>query len=911
MGGGASRKRRRYAAGASPRPLTVTEVARALDDIVPAKLRVRRRRSYDSPDLGLVAFDVEDQDAILGERYRMLRVDGVVACAGCSPAALAVAEDMRSNRAVCVKMIDARRMRGGLGVDADADAAAFGAPPVAALREIAVLRQLGRHHRNIASVLDSVYCPSARILFLIMPLPERGSLARLVEVAGPLPAPRARHIFAQLLDGVQFLHDNGMAHGGLHPGAILVGEDRNADAADAAAYNDEPRLIDFGMNWTWRGDANTTTTKTKTRKTQKHQNSSNEEDAAEARYSHVSHQIRLTLAGTPAFASPEVLAKNKQTSRRNSLLPRPLQRGDVPSDAWSLGCLLVFLLRGRPPFGSLADTGRATLLARIKSGSMTSCLDTGNELASDLAVRLLQKSPGKRMTPAQAMVHPWMVLANRQPQQQQQQQPPPPPQRRLPAPSADEVREAVRSPKQAGQAALQVATEAARVRRVSATQLGAVARGSVTRMRMKPVMDAQRAPPKCSDAQNGGSDGGGDGGDGGDGGNSPDHNRMMMHRAASAPSMTGSSSKSKRRKKGPRLTLGAAGGGDEALVQMLSSPKTPEERIARYVRVSVKLGAGTDRGRDVLKGQIEAKLLVPPLLHSMVGDGAHPDGLREEMNGPTPTSNWLVRDHIMVGECPGALQADPDAGGGNSSSGAVRSVKERKARTLQELDALKAAGITRFFSMETAAEEAVGKPCHYSTLLSKAWRSRSSSSSSSSSPLSLLSPSSAGALLSPQPPVTPQALKRANSFRTNSLSSMSSQGGPLTPAASSRRRMRSRGESVGALNVPTVTRWAPRSAAAEDTEECLSDEALLSLVDGVLENLLLGEVCFVHGGRLGLVGVAGSVLLGKLYGIGADEAMQWSRRLRGTRAVGAAGAMWPEQTAQVRRLLDGPADGKV
>jgi hypothetical protein len=80
------------------------------------------------------------------------------------------------------------------------------------------------------------------------------------------------------------------------------------------------------------------------------------------------------------------------------------------------------------------------------------------------------------------------------------------------------------------------------------------------------------------------------------------------------------------------------------------------------------------------------------------------------------------------------------------------------------------------------------------------------------------------------------------------------------------------------------------------------DAALRELAEVLLARLAAGGVVYVHGGGGG--GLV-AVLLGRLYGLPAEEALAYARALHGARAdgEGVAAPRSAAQVAQVRRLL--------
>jgi calcium-dependent protein kinase len=101
-------------------------------------------------------------------------------------------------------------------------------------------------------------------------------------------------------------------------------------------------------------------------------------------------------SGTPVYMAPEVV----------------LQEYDEQADVWSVGILLYQLLTGRFPFWedirnlSLQQVWQAILSQRIDMGAPE--LRKVSPAAKDLLTGLLERDPDSRLTPKQALDHPWV-----------------------------------------------------------------------------------------------------------------------------------------------------------------------------------------------------------------------------------------------------------------------------------------------------------------------------------------------------------------------------------------------------------------------------------------------------------------------------------------------------------------------
>jgi serine/threonine protein kinase len=156
------------------------------------------------------------------------------------------------------------------------------------------------------------------------------SLAEAVAVAGPLPPVSVWKLAGGLVEALQAIHSCGLVHRDLKPANVLLALDG-------------PRVIDFGIA---RAAENTAMTSAG------------------------------MIVGTPSFMSPE--------QARDA-------RVGPPSDVFSLGCVIVFAVTGRGPFGS---GPQATLLYRVVHAPPV--LDEAPGGLRELAAACLAKEPADR-----------------------------------------------------------------------------------------------------------------------------------------------------------------------------------------------------------------------------------------------------------------------------------------------------------------------------------------------------------------------------------------------------------------------------------------------------------------------------------------------------------------------------------
>jgi eukaryotic-like serine/threonine-protein kinase len=156
-------------------------------------------------------------------------------------------------------------------------------------REAQLAAQLA--HPAIVPIYD--FDSRGNVAWYTMELAEAGSVAELLQRAGPRPLPELAPQVDLVLDGLAAAHSIGVVHRDLKPENIVIDRYRRW------------RIADFGIANIWG------------------------QDPADA-------------GGTPAFAPPEQLLGEPQ---------------DTAADCYSLAAIVYFALSGKPPFGDTEVRG--------------------------------------------------------------------------------------------------------------------------------------------------------------------------------------------------------------------------------------------------------------------------------------------------------------------------------------------------------------------------------------------------------------------------------------------------------------------------------------------------------------------------------------------------------------------------
>lgn len=225
-------------------------------------------------------------------------------------------------------------------------------------RELEVLRKL--NHPKIVRLKG--FYEDEEFYYLLMEFVSGGDLMDFVAAHGSVGEDAGREITRQVLEGVKYIHSQGISHRDLKPDNILIEQD-------------DPVLVkitDFGL------------AKVQGKGT-----------------------FMKTFCGTLAYVAPEVIA-GKGNAEENE------KRNEYSSlvDMWSMGCLVYVILTGHLPF---SGSTQEQLYKQIRNGSYhegpLKDFRISDE-ARDFIDTLLQVDPNSRPTAQKALEHPWIKMGH-------------------------------------------------------------------------------------------------------------------------------------------------------------------------------------------------------------------------------------------------------------------------------------------------------------------------------------------------------------------------------------------------------------------------------------------------------------------------------------------------------------------
>merc|ERR1711964_895879 len=152
--------------------------------------------------------------------------------------------------------------------------------------EIQMLSRL--KHDNIVKYYGAMNTPMG--FFMYMEYVSGGTLDTRINELGKLNVNLARLYAKQIIQALDFMHSNDVVHRDLKPANVLM------------TVDGQIKVADFGTAYD---------------------------------LSQLTHTVQQTLCGTPAFIAPEVVRKDKHTTR---------------TDIWSLGVIIYNMVTGEIPF---------------------------------------------------------------------------------------------------------------------------------------------------------------------------------------------------------------------------------------------------------------------------------------------------------------------------------------------------------------------------------------------------------------------------------------------------------------------------------------------------------------------------------------------------------------------------------
>ncbi|SPO40049.1 related to MAPKK kinase [Pseudozyma flocculosa] len=212
------------------------------------------------------------------------------------------------------------------------------------MSEIDLLKNL--NHANIVKYKGSE--KTKDYLYIILEYCENGSLHGILRRFGKFPEGLVGVYISQVLDGLLYLHEQGVIHRDIKGANILTNKDGSVKLADFGVATKTGAMNDYAV------------------------------------------------VGSPYWMAPEVIDQSGATTA---------------SDIWSVGCVVVELLEGKPPYHFLAPM---PALFRIVQDDYPPMPEGASPIVKDFLLHCFQKDVNLRVSARKLLKHPWMVAARRQ-----------------------------------------------------------------------------------------------------------------------------------------------------------------------------------------------------------------------------------------------------------------------------------------------------------------------------------------------------------------------------------------------------------------------------------------------------------------------------------------------------------------
>ena len=241
-------------------------------------------------------------------------------------------EDRKSGEQYAVKVVDKKMFKSG-------DQRQH------AQREQAICETFasGLSHKNVVRVFDVM--TDNDYIYIVMEYVEGGELFDKIKQSKGLAEPTARRWFREIIEAVEYIHDNNIVHRDLKPENVLIDNTQRI------------RICDFGFGNVFKER----------------------------------HQVLSTYCGSPFYAAPEMVTATPY-------------RGP-PVDLWSCGVILFAMLTGSLPF---QGDEMPQLFQKISRGQYTIPPYVTRD-ASDLIQKLLCKDAKERISAKDCLLHPWLL----------------------------------------------------------------------------------------------------------------------------------------------------------------------------------------------------------------------------------------------------------------------------------------------------------------------------------------------------------------------------------------------------------------------------------------------------------------------------------------------------------------------
>eukprot|EP00826_Nyctotherus_ovalis_P055219 TRINITY_DN7318_c0_g3_i2.p1 TRINITY_DN7318_c0_g3~~TRINITY_DN7318_c0_g3_i2.p1 ORF type:complete len:265 (+),score=57.58 TRINITY_DN7318_c0_g3_i2:477-1271(+) len=227
-------------------------------------------------------------------------------------------------------------------------------------QEITLLK--GLDHPNIVKYIYTDTSPDKQGVDILLEYMPGGSVRSLLDKFGPFDEQVIKVLMRQMLEGLKYLHSKGIIHRDLKCANVLV--DNNFTI----------KLTDFGAS-----------------------KKISFTDPARPINDEV-HELSKSLKGSPYWMAPEVVLRTGHNKA---------------ADIWSLGCVLIEMRTGLPPWHAVSSSAGGVLkaIAATKTGPPIP-IDEFSVEARDFLNRCLKINPAHRSSAEKLLADKFIVESN-------------------------------------------------------------------------------------------------------------------------------------------------------------------------------------------------------------------------------------------------------------------------------------------------------------------------------------------------------------------------------------------------------------------------------------------------------------------------------------------------------------------
>lgn len=212
------------------------------------------------------------------------------------------------------------------------------------VNELTLMRKL--KHKNLINLLDSYWVSEQEELWLVLDYIDGSSLTDVVTET-VMREPQIAYVTHQVLQGIQYLHQNEVIHRDIKSDNVLV------------SYNGDVKVIDFGFSTEL-----------------------------------IERSSRTTMVGTPYWMAPEIAKKEKYSKK---------------VDIWALGIMVLEMINGEPPY--LGETQLKALFLIVTNGRpKIDFSDKSDNLKDFVMEKCLVVNVDERATVDDLMGHPFLKV---------------------------------------------------------------------------------------------------------------------------------------------------------------------------------------------------------------------------------------------------------------------------------------------------------------------------------------------------------------------------------------------------------------------------------------------------------------------------------------------------------------------